>query len=145
MRTKSVNSRLPSYSSFFLPGLLAVLVTGLPSDSLAQDDLALEEVMVTATKREKGLQDVPIAISVISGDKIEAGAIGELEDLALMMPNVHIAEGGTGTNLFIRGIGSGINFGFEQSVDGVLANDFDREGDALTVTHMNGIPGAIGR
>jgi len=32
------------------------------------------------------------------------------------MPNVHIAEGGTGTQLFIRGIGSGINYGFEQSV-----------------------------
>ena len=32
------------------------------------------------------------------------------------MPNVHVAEASGGTNLFIRGIGSGVNYGFEQSV-----------------------------
>ncbi|MCZ6830074.1 MAG: TonB-dependent receptor [Gammaproteobacteria bacterium] len=76
----------------------------------------LEEVIVTATKRAVGLQDVPIAISVMSGQKIQEQGITELEDLALFMPNVHIAEGGAGTQLFIRGVGSGINYGFEQSV-----------------------------
>ncbi|MGI9288314.1 MAG: TonB-dependent receptor [Pseudomonadales bacterium] len=78
--------------------------------------LALEEVVVTATKRAAGLQDVPIAISVVSGDKIEAQGIGELEDMSVFLPNVHIAEAGAGTQLFIRGIGSGVNPGFEQSV-----------------------------
>lgn len=84
--------------------------------SLAESDFVLEEVVVTATKRAEGLQDVPIAISVMSGEKIQAQGISELEDLAVFMPNIHIAEGGTGTQLFIRGIGSGINYGFEQSV-----------------------------
>ncbi len=76
----------------------------------------LEEVIVTATKRAEGLQDVPIALSVMSGEKISEQGIGELEDLAVFMPNVHIAEAGAGTQLFIRGIGSGVNPGFEQSV-----------------------------
>jgi len=40
--------------------------------------------------------------------------------------------------------GSLVTYGFEQSVEGVLANDFDRDGDALTVTQLNGVPGAIG-
>lgn len=77
---------------------------------------ALEEVVVTATKRVEGLQDVPIAISVMSGDAIEERGLTSLEDLTVYMPNIHVAEGGAGTQLFIRGIGSGINYGFEQSV-----------------------------
>ena len=97
----------------FAIGSLA-LSQALPS--LAESDFTLEEVVVTATKRVQGLQDVPIAISVMTGEKIQAQGIAELEDLAVFMPNVHIAEGGTGTQLFIRGIGSGINYGFEQSV-----------------------------
>jgi iron complex outermembrane receptor protein len=76
----------------------------------------LEEVLVTATKREAGLQDVPIALTVMGGEKISEQGIESLEDLAIFMPNVHIAEGGGGDQLFIRGIGSGINYGFEQSV-----------------------------
>jgi len=76
----------------------------------------LEEVIVTATKRTQGLQDVPIALSVMSQQKITDQGIGDLEDMAVFMPNVHIAEGGAGDQLFIRGVGSGINYGFEQSV-----------------------------
>ncbi len=76
----------------------------------------LEEVVVTATKRAEGLQDVPIAISVMSGAQIEEKALTNLEDMTPYLPNVHVAEGGAGTQLFIRGIGSGINYGFEQSV-----------------------------
>jgi outer membrane receptor protein involved in Fe transport len=76
----------------------------------------LEEVIVTATKRAVGMQDVPIALSVMTGEKIAEAGIGSLEDLAVFMPNVHIAEGSSSDSIFIRGIGSGINFGFEQSV-----------------------------
>ncbi len=84
-------------------------------DAAAQG-LMLEEVIVTATKRAVGMQDVPIALSVMGGEKIAEQGIGSLEDMAIFMPNVHIAEGGAGDQLFIRGVGSGINYGFEQSV-----------------------------
>ncbi len=79
-------------------------------------DLMLEEIVVTATKRTTGLQDTPIALSVMDGQKITDQGIGSLEDMAVFLPNVHIAEGGAGDQLFIRGIGSGINYSFEQSV-----------------------------
>ncbi len=84
------------------------------SQTMAQP--MLEEVLVTATKREVGLQDVPIALSVMGGEKITEQGIDSLEDLAIFMPNVHIAEAAAGDQLFIRGIGSGVNYGFEQSV-----------------------------
>ncbi|MFT5482969.1 MAG: iron complex outermembrane receptor protein [Halieaceae bacterium] len=76
----------------------------------------LEEVIVTATKRAVGMQDVPIALSVMGSDKIAEQGITNLADIAVFMPNVHIAEATAGDQLFIRGIGSGINYGFEQSV-----------------------------
>ena len=79
-------------------------------------DLTLEEIIVTATKRAEGLQEVPIAISVIDGEQIENKSINSMEDLSRYIPNVHMGEASTGTQRFIRGIGSGVNDGFEQSV-----------------------------
>lgn len=95
---------------------LSALSLALLASNLHAQQLLLEEVVVTATKRAEGLQDVPIALSVMSGEKITDQGIGSLEDMAVFLPNVHIAEGGAGDQLFIRGIGSGINYSFEQSV-----------------------------
>lgn len=95
--------------------VLAIALAAATANVGAQD-LMLEEIVVTATKRTTGLQDTPIALSVMSGQKITDQGIGSLEDMAVFLPNVHIAEGGAGDQLFIRGIGSGINYSFEQSV-----------------------------
>ena len=105
-------------SHFSVPvvALMAVSVVGAAGDSLAQEGPVLDEIIVTATKREVGLQDVPIAVSVVSGQKIQEQGITKLEDLAPLLPNVHIGDSGGDQRLFIRGIGTGINVGFEQSV-----------------------------
>ena len=86
------------------------------SASVLSQSLILEEIIVTATKRVVGLQEVPIAISVMSGAEISEKGLTKMEDLAMYMPNVHVAEASAGTQMFIRGIGSGVNYGFEQSV-----------------------------
>ena len=82
------------------------VVVATPAQS---QDLVLEEIIVTATKRAEGLQEVPISISVMSGEDIEAKGLTKMEDLSAYMPNVHVAEASGGTQLFIRGIGSGVN------------------------------------
>lgn len=96
--------------------LIAVAV-GL-SGSLFQSAFAqvLEELTVTARKVEESLQDVPISVTVMSGEKLIESGITKIEELVLHIPNVAMSETGIGTNLYIRGIGSGINQGFEQSV-----------------------------
>lgn len=76
----------------------------------------LEEVVVTATKRSTGLQDVPIAMSVMSGEKISQFGMSDLGDISSSLPNVHVGQAVGADQLFIRGVGSGPNFGFEQSV-----------------------------
>ena len=84
----------------------------------AQDDgiRALEEIVVTAAYREQGLQDVPVSISAVTGDTMTQTAIQKAEDIQFLVPNFTLTETGIGTNAFVRGIGSGINQAFEQSV-----------------------------
>ncbi len=85
----------------------------------------LEEVVVTAQKREESLQDVPISITAITGDAIQSGGIQRLDSLAATIPNLHIAEAVSGSDqFFVRGIGSGVNAGFEMAVGQVIDGFF---------------------
>ena len=76
----------------------------------------LEEVIVTAQKRAENLQDVPISVSTVSGEKIADNTILNFAALADFVPSLHIADAPVNTNIYMRGIGSGNNRGFEQSV-----------------------------
>ena len=86
----------------------------LLSDLSAQT--VLEEITVTARKRAEALDDVPISVSVTTGEKLERMSIGGLEELSAFTPNLQINENATQQTLTIRGIGSGANQAFEQSV-----------------------------
>lgn len=105
--------------------LAAALALALYGSSTLAQDFMLEEVIVTAQKRVESLQDVPIAIIAVSGEKISNAGITGLEELTQYTPNVTINNGAETPNLFIRGVGSGTNAAFEQSVgmyiDGVYA------------------------
>ena len=76
----------------------------------------LEEIIVTAQKRVENLQDVPLSVAAVSGDKLEKAGIENLEDLTAYLPNIHFTETGLSTQLRVRGIGSDNSQGFEQSV-----------------------------
>ena len=80
------------------------------------DLLDLEKVIVTARKREEYQLEVPISISYVPGRSIADFNTLKLEELATNIPNFHLAEANQGNQLFIRGIGSGVNRGFEQTV-----------------------------
>jgi len=80
------------------------------------EQLILDEVVVTAQKRTEKLQDVPISVAVTSGEKLEDAGIVNLEALTQYTPNLFVAENPIGNYIFIRGIGSQTNQGIEQSV-----------------------------
>jgi outer membrane receptor protein involved in Fe transport len=146
-----------------LSGLILACTAGtaMAQSDAGPGDLVLDEIIVTATKRPVEMQDAPIALSVVTGDRIEAMGMAKLEDVALYIPNVHIAEGAIASLLFIRGVGSGMNPGYEQSVgtfiDGVYYGrgvysrapllDVARvevlKGPQLTLFGKNTIAGAI--
>ena len=107
-----LNSR--SYKSVLNVVSIATLLSF--SLLLSATERALEEVVVTAQKREQSLNDVPISVVAISGEEISKGNIENLEDLSAKLPAITVTEAAAGDQIFIRGIGSGINSGFEQSV-----------------------------
>lgn len=75
----------------------------------AEDNVGLEEIVVTAQKREQSLQDVPIAVTAINEASLEANRIVNVADLSGIAPNVTVrpAAGGTGIASFtVRGVNS---------------------------------------
>lgn len=97
------------------PLALAVMLA-VGASQINAESLMLEEIVVTAQKRTESLQDVPISVSAVDGDKIAEAGIENLQDLSAYVPNLKVVEGGLVPQMFIRGIGSGGNQGFEQSV-----------------------------
>lgn len=81
----------------------------------------LEEIIVTAQKREQSLTDVPLSVSALSGEKLRDAGIENLSDLSEYAPNFKLVEGGLVPLIYMRGVGSGSNQGFEMSVG--LYND----------------------
>lgn len=101
----SITTSRPSGGAFrrpLWPALTAVLAT------VTAQANTLEEVVVTAQKREQSLQDVGITISAMSGDTIEKLGVYDSNDLANSIPNLNIespaGEGGVSV-VFIRGVG----------------------------------------
>jgi iron complex outermembrane receptor protein len=74
------------------------------------------EIVVTAQRRSQRLQDVPVSVSVATGATLERANITNLEGVAIRTPNVRISSAPVSDFINIRGIGSSLNLGFEQSV-----------------------------
>ncbi len=120
-----------------MPTMLSVAIAaGLTSTVAQADSFTLEEIVVTAQKRAQGLQDVPISISAVTGEKIADMGIRDLEEVALYTPNVTINPGQASPNIFIRGIGSGTNAGFEQSVGLYVDGIYSGRGELANVPFL---------
>lgn len=104
-----------------------ILLAALAASSVAaqaQDDAPrrqLEEVLVTAQKRSQSLTDVPVSVTALSGDRLADAGIENLSDLSEYAPNFKLVDSGFIPNIYMRGVGSGTNQGFELSV-GIFAD-----------------------
>ena len=76
----------------------------------------LEEIVVTARKRTENLQDVPMSAEVISGQTLADYNIRSLTELSQSLPGIQLNGTASSGQFFIRGIGSGGNYPFDQSV-----------------------------
>ena len=87
-------------------------------NTLAQSG-EIEEIITTATKSEKTLQEVPVAVSVISADEIDKANVVDAFDLMQVVPSLDTRQYQSSKNaaFFIRGFGNGSNNnGVEPSV-----------------------------
>lgn len=102
--------------------LIGALSCAKPIVAAESAELQLEEIVVTARKRTESLQEVPISAAVFSGAVIADQGIATIQDLTNTLPAVKLAKGSGSNRQFIRGIGSGDNASFEQSV-GTFTDD----------------------
>jgi iron complex outermembrane receptor protein len=96
----------------------------LTTASLAQaQQPVLEEVIVTAQKREQNLMDVPVSVTAIGGALVTEGGITQMQDVAFQTPNFSKTEFNVGQpQYFIRGIG---NTNDSAASDPAVANFLD--------------------
>ena len=75
---------------------VAAILAGVSGASFAQ---SLDEIVVTAERRETSLQQTPISIAAFSAETMEVKGLETLEDVAAFTPNLDIKGGRTGGNI----------------------------------------------
>jgi iron complex outermembrane recepter protein len=99
---------------------ISITSLGIGTAAYAQDSgtapaadkkFAEDEIIVTATKREQTLQDVPVAVSVTSAAAIERAQVRDIKDLQTLVPSLRVTQlqSSANTNFIIRGFGNGAN------------------------------------
>lgn len=109
----------------------------------------IDEIIVTATKRETTLKETPVAVSVTSAETIEQAKILDIGDLQSVVPSLRVAQfqSSQNTNFIIRGFGNGANnAGIEPSVgvfiDGVYrSRSASRIGDLPKLSRIEVLSG----
>ncbi|MCR8923278.1 TonB-dependent receptor [Dasania sp. GY-MA-18] len=121
------NNSSPSFRKKLLANSIKSLtlatVAVLPSFAVAAP-MALEEVVVTATKRSESIQDVPLAINAISGDFAREVNLNDVKDMIKFSPGIS----GNSQDSFLDTI----------SVRGIVSNDFGNGGDPSIGVYKNG-------
>jgi iron complex outermembrane receptor protein len=112
--------------------LFAVLVTSLAVTTALSSATAsaqsrggvLDEITVTAQKREQSAQDVGISITAFSGEQIDTLGFSKSSDLSLMTPGVHVGGNLAGQNL-------------QFTIRGVAQNDFNDQTESPVAVYID--------
>jgi iron complex outermembrane receptor protein len=103
--------------------------------------VALDEIVVTAQKREQNLQDVPAAVSAVSSEQLEARNVVQVTDVVRVSPSLTVTENtnATGNSINLRGIGTfSFSIGIEPSV-AVVVDDVALLQQAQAFSGLNDI------
>jgi iron complex outermembrane receptor protein len=137
--------------------ILAFVQPALAQEAIAAADApegGLEEIVVTAQKREQNLQDVPISVTAISADALEKKGIADFTDLTRAAPALTVTQATSSPNnsIILRGIGTfAFSIGVEPSVAVIVddlpvvqqAQAFDTLGDVERIEVLKGPQGTL--
>jgi iron complex outermembrane recepter protein len=93
-----------------------------PSEAATEDESGVDDIIVTAQRREETLQRVPIAVSAITGDDLRAAGAQTIEGLQSSVPNLNIGQNNGVARITIRGVGLDNN---SPSAEGSIAFHLD--------------------
>ncbi|MBT9473174.1 MAG: TonB-dependent receptor [Pseudomonadota bacterium] len=94
------------FTRSILAASAAVQVLMLATAAHAQSNMEIEEVVVTAQRREETAQSTPLAITALSADQLEKQGVRTVTDLTTVVPGVQIGSVGGSVEIAVRGIGS---------------------------------------
>jgi outer membrane receptor protein involved in Fe transport len=98
--------------------LLSTLLFAFAGSAMAQ----IEEIIVTAEKREESLQDVSISVSAFNEAALELGGIDDVSRLELLVPGLNYAFAGNDAKFNVRGANSTNTFGDNSSIVGAFVD-----------------------
>ena len=105
-------------------GLLAIAAVPVWAQEAAPGGAELQEIVVTAQRREESAQKTSLAMEVLSQDAINKAGVSDPASIANLVSGVNIGFGGSTVQTFIRGVGSFVTNSFADSaiaynIDGV--------------------------
>lgn len=110
----------------YTASLLVIASCAFSASSLYAEELTLEEIIVTAQKREQSLAEVPVAVSAITGQTVREylGGAQDIRALAARVPglNIETSNGRTQPRFYLRGLG---NIDFDVNANQPVAMIFD--------------------
>lgn len=107
---------------------LGALVLGMPAfaqqvpadtneQAVAPEETGLEDIVITAQRREENLQKAAIAVSAVAGDTLTKSSVTQATDLTRLIPSIQVAPASAFTQIYLRGVGTfGANAFAEQGV-----------------------------
>ena len=143
-----IHSRTP----FCVAAMLLTANSATAQTAVTEPEIASGDIIVTAQKRAQNLQDVPVAITVVSGAQLEAANINSAEQLFQRVPTLTFRKGNTNkdSGLSIRGVGtisfsSGVEPSVSTVIDGVVfARTGQQTSDFLDVSRIEVLRGPQG-
>jgi len=105
MSTSNVNDRRLIYPKTLTLAIGAALAMQVQAQEAEDADL-MEEVVVTATKRAESLQDIPLAVTALSGDMLTELRIVNVLDIEKTVPGMKVRYVGADPTIIVRGAGS---------------------------------------
>lgn len=129
-----------SLVAFSMPTLVSAQTTETETAVSSADSRPLEEIVVTAQRRAQNLQDVPIAVTAISGETAVKIGITGTENLRLAAPGLDFSRSaGNGAATFLRGVGSTTVLAGAESPVALYIDDVYVSAFAANLMQFNGI------
>ena len=131
---QSKNKEMKFSNTILLIALSACSIVAYAQDQeISNSDRVLEEIIVTASKREVSLQELPMSVAVLTGKQLsEIGAL-ELEDFWRLIPSLNVRDAAFGGNsVIIRGLSDTDSFQSTESLTAFYLDD-------TAVTYVTGL------
>jgi iron complex outermembrane recepter protein len=119
LRERVTTTNALSRTVFARTFVLTAAVAAFLAIDISAASAQIETVVVTARKRAENVQNVPVAVTALTGEKLDQYNITTINQVAAQTPQLIIQRGssGSGADISLRGIGSSSeNIGIEQSV-----------------------------